>query len=308
MISILLTAWKEEKTIGRAIETLLQGFTGDFELVLGCPDQETYLAGQAKMQELGLADHLVFVKDEGKGKPIAIKIMMDKAKGDIWILGDGDVWFGNNVIEKMLKHFEDPEVMAVTGRPVSADKADNMMGYYGHLLTDAAHHKRNIDLNDAQGYGRLFIKKRPFFPVSGYLFAMRKTDIRPPADTLVEDAYISTVIFNRGGRIAYEPEAIVYVKFPSTLSDYFKQKKRSVGGYVQLWKYGIVSPQTNTRSFSRELEYFWFPLRYAKSLAQLWWSLLFYPIRFWLWLKIFWERKILNKDFSKTWVRIETTK
>jgi cellulose synthase/poly-beta-1,6-N-acetylglucosamine synthase-like glycosyltransferase len=312
-VSILLVAWKEEHTVGKALESILNGYTGDFEVLFAIPDQPTIDAALAKANELRIADK-VWISDmlkdgKPKGKPAEIAYLMDHAKGDFWILGDSDVHYGENVINLLLAGFSDETVMAVTGQPVSADPKDNMMGYFGHLLTAAAHHKRMIDLTTMPaGHGRTFVKKRPFFPVSGYLFALRSTDIRPPVDTLVEDAYISYEIHRRGGRIAYAPDALVYVKFPTHLADYYKQKKRSVGGYVQLWKYGFVTKENNTRSLGRELEYFWFPLRYARGLRELLWSLCLYPIRVWLWLLIFWERKVRNKGFMETWVRIESTK
>jgi cellulose synthase/poly-beta-1,6-N-acetylglucosamine synthase-like glycosyltransferase len=307
-LSIIITAWKEQDSIGKCIYTLVQDLDIDFELLLGCPDIETYTAAKQVMDYVHMSDKLKWVQDPGKGKPYALNLLMDQAQGEIWLFGDGDTYFGEEVVAKLLKHLEDPQVQAVTGRPISQDDRGTMMEYYGHLLTDAADHKRRIDLGGAGGRSSVFVKKRPFFPVSGYLFAMRATALRPPADCLVEDAYFSYSIHNAGGKINYEPEAQVFVKFPKTLSDYFKQKKRSVGGYVQLWKYGIVKPETNTRSFGRELEYFWFPIRYAQNARELIWSLLLYPIRAWLWLRIFWERRILHKDFSKTWVRIESTK
>lgn len=304
-VSLIITAWKEQTTIARCIRTLVEGYQGDYELILACPDQETMQAAQDEVDKLGIADRFVYIQDPGRGKPVALNMILDQAQGDILFLGDGDTYFGPNVVEHVLKHFEDPNVGAVTGRPMSADSKGSMMGYFGNLLADAAHHKRNLDL--AAGTSKL-VSKRNFFPVSGYLYAMRKSAERFPEDVLADDAYISYVIHNAGLRIAYEPAAIVYVKYPTTLSDYFKQKKRSVGGYIQLWKYGIVTKQTTTRSFWRELEYFWFPLAYARGLRQLFWSLLLYPIRFYLWLIIWWERKVLHKDFGKTWVRIESTK
>lgn len=313
LVSILFTAWKEEKTVGNALKTLLNGYKDDVEILCAIPDQPTIDAVMNAAKELGLENKVWisdFAKDgKPKGKPAELAYLMDHAKGDFWIYGDGDVTFGENVINKLISHFNSLEVKAVTGRPVSADSKNNMMGYYGNLLADAAHHKRMIDLTDsAAGRGKNFVKKREFFPVSGYLFATRPIKIRPAADTLVEDAYISYEINKQGGKIAYAPEAEVYVPYPKTLSDYFKQKKRSVGGYVQLWQYGFVTKQNNTRSFGRELEYFWFPISYAKNIRQFFWSLLLYPIRLYLWLIIFWERRVLKKSFSKTWVRIESTK
>ncbi len=312
-ISILLTAWKEEKTIGRSIETFIDGYKGDYEILLAIVDKGTKEAAIAKAKELDIEDKVWIsdlVKDEKpKGKPTELNYLMDHAKGDIWFFGDGDVWFKPGSIDKILKHFKDKNVFAVTGRPRSADSRKTMMGYFGNLLADAAHHKRTVDLtNIHSGKSLNIIKKRSFFPVSGYLFAMRKTNIRAPKGTLVEDAYFSYEIHNRGYKIAYEPEAEVYVKYPTNLGDYFKQKKRSTGGYVQLWEYGVVKPETKTRSFFRELEYFWFPIKYASNLKELFWSFLLYPIRLWLWIMIFWERRVIKKDFVKTWVRIESTK
>lgn len=313
MISVLITAYKEEKSIAKCIECIANssysGISNNFELLLACPDDATYNAAKEEVNRLQIEEKFKFIKDPGKGKPAALNMLMDNAKGDIYILTDGDVYFGENAVKELVQNFNDNSVMLVTGRPKSADLRNNMMGYLGHLLSDAAHHKRTVDLTkEPVGMGMKFVKKRDFFPVSGYIYALRRTEIRFPADCLVDDAYISYVIYNNGGKIAYAPKAIAYVKYPTNLSDYFKQKARSTGGYIQLWQYNIVKPSTKTRSFFRELEYFWFPIRYAQNPKELTWSFMLYPIRLWLWLKIYWDRKIVKKDFVKTWVRIESTK
>lgn len=322
LVSVLITAWKEERTIGKCIKCIADssysGIPDNFEILLACPDEETYAAGFEVIKELGIENKFKFVKDPGRGKPAALNMLMDQAKGGIWIFTDGDVYFEKDAIKKLLEHFEPKtttiqiqtsNLLMVTGRPVSEDSENTMMGYFGHLLSDAANHKRIVDLTtNPQGKSLSFVKKRNFFPVSGYIYAMHKTDTRFPEDCLVDDAYISYVAHNNGWQIEYEPEAIAYVKYPTNLSDYFKQKKRSTGGYMQLWEYGVVKPETKTRSFWRELEYFWFPIVYAKNIKQFFWSLMLYPIRLWLWLQIYWERKIQKKDFVKTWVRVESTK
>jgi cellulose synthase/poly-beta-1,6-N-acetylglucosamine synthase-like glycosyltransferase len=313
MISILITAWREEKTIAKSIECIVKpeysGLKEEYELILACPDKETHQEALKTVQKLGVGNHFRFIKDPAKGKPIALNLLMKEAKGDIWIFTDGDVYFGENAVAELLKHFQNPNVAMVTGRPRSADSKNSMMGYFGNLLSDAAHHKRTIDLTEnPQGKSLKIVKRRKFFPVSGYIYAMRKTDVVYPAECLVDDAYISYAVHNQGKKIEYEPKAEAFVKYPNNIDDYFKQKKRSTGGYMQLWEYGVVKPETKTRSFWRELEYFWFPLTYAKSLKELIWSLMLYPIRLWLWVQIYFERKILKKDFVRTWVRVESTK
>ncbi len=318
-ITIFITAWKEQHTIAKCLRNVadpkFSGISSDFEIILASPDDETYVAAREEAKRLGIEDRFVYIKDPGKGKPFALNMMMDQAKGDVWIFTDGDVYCGKNAIGNLLKHFKNaslsdkPRIIAVTGRPKSDDPMNSMMSYFGHLLADAAHHRRTIDLTENPGGKSVkFIRKLPFFPVSGYLYATTKNMYRFPEDCLVDDAYISYVIYNDGGKIKYEPNSEVFVKYPTNLADYFKQKKRSTGGYVQLWEYGIVKPETKTRSFARELEYFWFPLQYAKNLKQLFWSLMLYPVRLWLWIQIYWERRVIKKDFVKTWVRIESTK
>lgn len=314
MISVLITAWKENKTIAKCVKSIADskysGIDEPFEVLLACPDDQTRQEAEKEIHTLGLEDKFFHIKDPGKGKPVALNMLMKKAKGDIWIFTDGDVYFGENAVKNLVAEFNDKSVKLVTGRPVSGDNKNNMMGYFGHLLADAADHKRTLELSENPvGKSTKLIKKVGFFPVSGYIYAMRADkSVKFPEDTLVDDAYISYLVFNNGGKIAYAEDAVAYIKYATNLKDYFKQKKRSTGGYVQLWEYGLVKPETKTRSVKKELEYFWFPFKYAKNIKEFIWSLCLYPIRLWLWIMIIWERRVVKKDFVKTWVRVESTK
>lgn len=329
-ISVLITAFKEESTIGKAIECIADrdysGIPDDFEIILGCPDDQTALAALKKVDELKIKSKFKHIKDpgksEGKGKPTGLNMIIQEAKGEILIFTDGDVYFGKNAIRELIDTLENQNLDLVSGRPISADYKASRLGYFGHLLADAAHHKRTLELTQQpQGRSTKLIKRTQFFPVSGYIYALKKDFLGKipnqkvdygvgifPENTLVDDAYISYVVFNNGGKVGYASDAYAYIKYATNLKDYFAQKKRSTGGYVQLWEYGVVSPSTKTRSFKKELEYFWYPIKYAHNLKELFWSLQLYPIRLWLWIMIFWERRIIKKDFVKTWTRIESTK
>ncbi len=319
MVSIIITAWKEEKTIGKAIEAILDPantLPEKLEILIVAPDEGTINAAEETFKKFNLPQgketenrYYKIVKDPGKGKPIALNHSFKIAKGEILILTDGDVYLGQDAISSLVSHFEDQKVGGVSGRPVSADSMNNLMGYYGNLLADAAHHKRMVELTEyPSGKTAKFIKKGQFFPMSGYVMAIRNLNISLPEDVLVDDAYLSYILYNKEYKIEYEPEAKAYVKYATHLDDYFKQKKRSVGGFIQLWKYDVVKKQTKSRSFWHELEYVWFPIKYAQSFKQFIWSLLLYPVRLWLWVQIWFERKFNEKSFEKTWVRIESTK
>lgn len=313
-VSVIITAYKEEKTIGIALDSIinpeLNEYKGDFEVLIVCPDKGTWLSARNKAEEFKFKN-IRRVKDPQKGKPLALNMAFKEAKGDIFILTDGDVYFGKNVISKLIKHFKDSKVGGVTGRPVSIGKKDSFMQFANHFYADVAHHKRMVTMiPDVGGKSLKIVSKKPgFFVLSGYILAMRNIEIEIPEDCLIDDAYLSFMLHNKEYKLVYEPEAKVYVKYAQNLCDWYKQKLRSVGGYEQLWKYKVLKPETKVRNFWKELEYaLWFPFKYVKNLEEAFWALLLYPTRLWLWIRIFWQQRIQRKSFAETWVRIESTK
>jgi len=328
MLSIIVTAYREEKTIAKVVRHLLDSqFSGlgkhkldsAWELILVAPDVQTRSAAKQELKKLAIPEtNWQILIDQQKGKPVALNMCLAVAKGDWLLLTDGDVTFGKNAVWEIVElaeagqksHIAGAQLLGgVSSRPVGKLAKTTMLNYWGKLLADAAHHKRTLDLTEhSEGFSRRIVPKRKFFPLTGYGMLIRNLNWVLPEDILADDAYISYGLHNQGFRLGYAPEARVLVKYPTKLSDYFKQKKRSTGGYLQLWQYGVVRPETKSRSFWRELEYFWFPIRYAQNLREVIWSLLLYPTRAWLWLLIFWERKVQKKSFKKTWVRVESTK
>lgn len=291
MLSIILTAYKEPKTIGKAIESFTDQGIKDYELLALCPDRETadVIKRYAKKDK-----RIKYIKDPGKGKPTALNIAFKKAKGSILVLSDGDVFVSKGSVNLLLKHFKGKKIGAVTGRPVSISARGNMLGYWSHLLTDAAHKTRSE-------------RKCKFIDCSGYLYAIRNIIKDIPKGSLSDDAVISHLIWKHGYKIDYEPRAEVYVKYPTTFSDWIKQKKRSAGGYNQLNRYfGKVE---RMRSFSREIIFGWYKaITYPKNIKEFFWTLILFIARLYLWLLIFIDINIRKEPFEKTWQRVESTK
>ncbi|MBI2357256.1 glycosyltransferase [Candidatus Dojkabacteria bacterium] len=310
MISIIITSYKEPRTIGKAIlaiaDPAFSGITGPFEVIQVSPDQETLDAGLKAAKKLKLGKSFKLIKDVRRGKPYALKLAFKEAKGDIVILTDGDARFQRNAVKEILKPFSNKRVAGVTGRPVARNKRDSFYGYMGNLLADSAHHRRTHTMVPESGY---YISGDTFFPMSGYIMAVRRIIKSIPKDVLSDDAYISYIIRNKGFEIAYNPKAEVKLKYPTTLQDYYDQKVRSLGGFIQLEKYGIFKRDKQSRSFFIELPYALFVLTYPKSIRELYWSLLMFPTRLIVWAGIFVERVLLRKGMpNKGWKRIESTK
>lgn len=313
LLSVILTSWKEEKTIGKAITSIVDkkysGYAGDLELLTVIPDKPTLIAATEAVKALKFS-RWINITDPLKGKAFALNLAFAKAKGKYLLLTDGDVYLGKSAVGYLMAAIKNNNVGGVTGRPVAVDSKSNLMGYYANLLADAAHHKRTVTMGkNVSGHSLAIVSKDPgFFVLSGYIMVIRQEQIKIPLDCLSEDAYISYVLHNQGLQLLYEPKATVLVKYATNIRDWYIQKVRSVGGYMQLWKYGVVTSATKVRNFWKELEYFWFPIRYSRNIREFFWSLLLYPIRLVLWLRIFYEHKILKKEYVGGWKRVESTK
>ena len=312
MISIIITSWKEPKTIGKCIKCIVDrkysGLNEDFEVIQVSPDKETLEAGLHTAKKLHLNNkEFIQIQDPRKGKPSALKLAFKKARGDIWILTDGDTYFEKNAVKYLLEPFKNSKVGGVSGRPAAMNKKNSMFGYWGHLLSDAAHHRRIITMNKKES--NYYLSNQEFFPMSGYIMAVRNFNFDIPPNVLSDDAYLSYSIRNIGKEIAYAPLAKCYVKYPTNLKDYYKQKVRSLGGFIQLKEFGVFQKDKQSRSFLIELKYASFVLKYATNFKEFIWSLTLFPVRLITWIKIFWERVILKKDMPKTgWERIQSTK
>lgn len=304
MVSVVINAWKEAEQIKKALNSLLNPEYNDynepFEVVIVCPDESTWESAKEVAKKFDFKN-IWRVKDPQKGKPYALKMALTKVKSEILVLTDGDVYFGKNVLSKLVDKFKDKKVGGVTGRPVSRGQKDSFMQFANHFYADVAHHKRMATM-----------KKGKFFVLSGYMLAMRNLNIQPPRDSLVEDAYFSYMIYKKGYKLEYAPEAKVYVKYAQHLRDWYQQKLRSVGGYVQLNKRGISEGVKRERGFLKELQYaLWYPITYVKNLKEVVWALGLYPMRFLLWIKIFYNyvlKRSKEEAWEKKWPRIESTK
>lgn len=312
-LTVIITAYKEAATIKKTIDTVcdpkISGYDKPMQLITVIPDSET---NQAAKKAIANYKNIKWLKliDPLRGKPHALNLAFQKAKGDILILTDGDVFLGEKSIRLLVSAFKNPKVMGATGRPVSLNTKRNFFGYISHLLADAAHHKRLTTLRGIKsGKSRVFVgSKLNFFVLSGYALGMRNFQLQIPEDTLVDDAYLSYVLLSKGGKLEYVPDAKVFVSYPTNLKDWYKQKLRAVGGYVQLWKYNVITKDTKVRNFWKELGYFWFPIKYARNIRELFWSLKLYPLRLFMWMVIFYQQKIRKRSFDEIWVRVESTK
>lgn len=293
MISIIITSFKEPKTIGKAIESFLnQKIKEKYEIIVSAPDEETLRVAKKYARK---NKKIKLLKDSGKGKPSALNSIFKKAKGDILVLSDGDVFAGKNSMKYLLSHFQNKQVGAVTGKPVPANSKENLFGYWAFLATEAVHNSRLKDAKQGQD-----------ILCSGYLYAIRSKIVsHVPENILADDAYISLEISKKGYKTLYEPKAEVHVAYPDNLPDWIRQKKRTAAKFYQLNQYFKIS---KVISFKEELASGFTVLKNIISFRHVFYFILLGIMRAYIWFRVFFDFRLWKREFKKTWQRVESTK
>ena len=286
MISIIITSYNEPNSTEKAVQSLLDQNIKNSEIIVSDPFPEVidYLKSRFK-------DEIRYDLDFGEGKSAALNRLLKQLKGNIIISTDGDVYTDKDSIKELLSKFEDKKVGCVSGRPVSINPRNNMLGYWSHFLFDVGAHKISRKKNYEKG---------KFIECSGYLFAFRNIIKEIPLD-VAEDSIIPYYFYKKGYKIAYAENARVFVKNPTNLKDFIKQRKRTANAHAKLTKYAPDFPRV--KSFSGEikggLKNLVIIFSYPKNIKEFFWTLLLFPTRLYIWLKLFYDKR--KKEYEDGW-------
>lgn len=294
-ITLLITAFKEPETIGKAIESAINQKTSrKYEVIVSAPDKETLEVVETYQKK---NKNLRIFKDPGKGKSYALNLIFQKINPNLLILTDGDVFISDNVVENFSNLFLDQEIGCASGRPIPLEKKDKMFGYWANFLFDSAHKLRKYSF-----------KQNKFLECSGYLFAFRKKFIHKIPMDVAEDTIIPYFFWQKGYKIGYSPESKVYVKNADNWKDWIAQKSRTSKAHETLEKYVNLKITPRVKSFKTESKGVISLLMYPENLKQFRWSFLLGLSRFYMWMKVFYDTKFNKKHYQDAWKRVESTK
>ncbi|MFH1451633.1 MAG: glycosyltransferase [archaeon] len=295
MISIVITSFREPKTVGRAIDSFLnQNIEEDYELVVAAPDNETQkvVIAYSKTNK-----KIKLFKDPGKGKSYALNLLLSKLKGEIVILTDGDVYVSKNSVNEISKMFRDKKVGCVSGCVISEDSRENMFGYWSHLLCDAAHRlRKNRD------------KKNEFLECSGYLWAFRNNVIGGFPLDVGEDTIVPIIFWTKGYGIRYVSHAKVFVKYPKNTKDFVKQKIRTAAAHDNIGKYYDLKKIPRMKTFKNEVLGGFRIFFYPRNIKEVLWTFWLLPFRLYIWANLFYNSRFIGKKYSDAWKPIESSK
>jgi len=295
MISIIITSFNEPGTIGMAIESFInQNISEKYELIVAAPDKETHKIVknyQKKNKKIKL-----FV-DPGKGKSYALNLLLEKVKGEIIILSDGDVLVSENSVNEILKKFWDKRVGCVSGRVVSVEKRNGFFGYSSHVLCNAAHKLRSKRAKNGN-----------FLECSGYLWAFRNNVIKKFPLDVGEDTIVPIMFYLKDYKIKYAKNAEVYVGFPNKVKDFLKQKIRTAGAHDNIKNYVDLKKIPRMKTFVNEISGMFDVLLYPEKLKEIFWTFALFQLRLYIWASLFYNSRIKKRKYSDAWKRVESTK
>lgn len=291
MITAGILAYNEGKSILHTIKSILPQLAKKDEIVVvasGCTDNTEDVVKKLAKKYKNIK---LISEKERSGKALATNLLVRKAKGDIIVQTDADVFLHDDAIKNLVKHFNDKDVGAVSGHPMPILPKNNIF-YEWTVMSYRRMHELRLE-QDAKG---------EFWHLSGYLCAFRKKLYSPlPKQKGAVDALMALFIRRSGCKMVYEQNAMVDVKCPITVKDFINQKARVRAGYYFLSKYGDVPRGAKS-------EILFFPAEILRVPLQRWHAFIFSAFIYaYTWLKGWYFFK-KNKPLNEIWKHVTSTK
>jgi peptidoglycan-N-acetylglucosamine deacetylase len=229
-VSVIIAAYNEEKVIARTVESILRNGYDDAELVI-VDDGSTDATLAVLRQTFGDRPNVRILTQPNGGKSSALNNAIAHARHDLLIALDADTIFRTGTIGKLVRHFADPHVGAVSGNARVGNRNSWITRFqsieyiYGFNLD-----RRALDLLNA------------ITVVPGAVGAWRKDLIVKLGgfgdETLAEDTDLTLKIRRAGYRIRYEQDGVAFTEAPEDTRGLAKQRFRWAFGTLQAaWKH-----------------------------------------------------------------------
>ena len=159
-----------------------------------------------------------------RGKMATVNRVVGRATGEICVFSDTSECFDRDALRRLVRHFADPEIGAVTGNHIYRSEKTGL------------------------GFGTMFYWKFQRFLQSmesrlhsvcacdGTIYACRRELFPHPADEIInDDVAVPLGILTQGKRVIFEPEAVARGDVLPQTSRFFRQKIRGQAGRYQIY-------------------------------------------------------------------------
>ncbi|MEM4544951.1 MAG: glycosyltransferase family 2 protein [Nitrososphaerota archaeon] len=228
-VSVIIPVKNGEKVLPRLMDSLLKiDYPPEkMEIILiedGSADKSYELCLSYAEKHPGLIK--VVHRDISKGKPDALAHATKYASGDVLVIFDVDSVIKLDAVRRAVKYLGSFDIAAVQGRTTSINADYNLLTrlifieevWYSIVLEG----RKVLGLFVPLTGSCMFIKREYLEKVGGW-----------NPDSLVEDMELSIRFLSKGFKILYAYDIHAQQEAPSSLRDFYKQRKRWYRGFIE---------------------------------------------------------------------------
>ena len=283
-VSILIAAYNEENGIAATLESIVRlGYSGPVEAIVindGSKDG-TVAAARKAIDSLFIPPNIsirLLDFEINRGKAAALNSGLAVASHELVCTIDGDSRLRSDSLREIVERFlsDPPGTMAVAGAVLvrnsraslitAAQEWDYFHGIAAVKRMQSMYHGTLV----AQGAFSLY-RKDALETVGGW------------PESVGEDIVLTWAMLERGYRVGYAEDAVVFTDAPTTFRQFYQQRKR--------WSRGLIEALQRHRS-----------LLFKRRLVTLfvWWNMLFLPLD--LTFTLIFIPGIVAALFGYTWI------
>jgi cellulose synthase/poly-beta-1,6-N-acetylglucosamine synthase-like glycosyltransferase len=252
-VSILIPAHNEERVVGRILQRMTElTYPKDKMQIIIIDDASTDNTGQIAEQYSRIHDYIVIHRDKkegGKGKTPALNTGLKHANGEIVFCFDADYYPQRDILEKLVKEFDDPKVGVVQGRITVLNEPQNIV-------------TRLVALERIGGY-RIDQQARDSLGLitqfGGTVGGVRKSLLESlggwDESILAEDTDLTFSVYLAGYKVRYVNDAESYEEAVESWKVYWKQRYRWAKGHMQCaFKHSLKVLKSKNLTFKQKID------------------------------------------------------
>lgn len=244
-LSILIPCFNEETYVAQTIESICkQKYAGKIEIIViddGSTDQTVSVVTELE-KTIPYLRLLPIPKNQGKAA--ALNLGLKRSMYEKVITIDADSYLYKDALARIVERYEsDPAgTCAVAGTTLVRNSRDNWLtqsqewDYFHGIATVKRVQSLNQGTLVAQGSFSLYDKAK-LMEVGGW------------PDTVGEDIVLTWALLEKGYRIGYCEDAVVFTVVPNTLGGLIRQRQRWARGMIEAFKFHpeiLVKPRLST--------------------------------------------------------------
>jgi cellulose synthase/poly-beta-1,6-N-acetylglucosamine synthase-like glycosyltransferase len=225
-VTVLITAYNEERAIRRKIENTLAIDYPREKLEILVASDASGDKTDGIVREFSDQGVKLFRQEGRKGKTYTQNEAVKQASGEIILFSDATTEYQPNVLREILPNFADETVGCVAGKLIYVDSSKTNVGKGAK-----SYWSYETFLKEAESRACSLIG------ASGCLYAVRKSAYREMYPEACSDFLICTLVYEQGMRSVYEPRAVCFEETNYRTDKEMKMRVRVISQtFTDLWR------------------------------------------------------------------------